>query len=191
MNIRSVMKKQDIFDTSLALIVTQGLHATPMSQIAQEANVAAGTIYHYFKSKEEMIHELYHHIHEELENEIKVDHIDLENYSVEFSSLCLRIFKFFIQNPMKFNFLQQYEHSPISSQLDVTDERIEFPIPPDFFRFGIDHDMLKSMPINIMSNLVYHNINALVRLQLADKLTLTRDIIQLVIDGCWNMIRRD
>ena len=44
MNIRSVMKKQDIFDTSLALIVTQGLHATPMSQIAQEAFQLAETI---------------------------------------------------------------------------------------------------------------------------------------------------
>ena len=70
MNIRVEMKKQDILDTTLALVVRQGLHATPMAQIAQESNVAVGTIYHYFSSKEEIIHELYLGIHQDLENEI-------------------------------------------------------------------------------------------------------------------------
>ena len=99
------MKKQDIFDAALSLIVSQGLHATPMAQIAKEANVAAGTIYHYFKSKEEMIHELYKKIHIELEEIMDLDDIDLNDYKAEFDAVCLRIFKYLIQNPLKFYFL--------------------------------------------------------------------------------------
>lgn len=40
-------------------MVKQGVHATPMSQIAKEAGVAVGTIYHYFNNKEEIIEEIY------------------------------------------------------------------------------------------------------------------------------------
>ncbi|MFC0182895.1 helix-turn-helix domain-containing protein [Pseudarcicella hirudinis] len=32
----------------LELIVKHGFHASPMSDVAKHANVAAGTIYHYF-----------------------------------------------------------------------------------------------------------------------------------------------
>lgn len=184
------MKKQDIFNTSLQLIVSQGLHATPMSQIAREANVAAGTIYHYFSSKEEMIHELYHTIHSELEDELKAENIDLENYAFEFSSLCLSIFKFFIQNPMKFNFLHQYEHSPLGNRSEELDRNIEYPIPVDFFRYGQDNNLVKQYPLSLIANIVYTNISSLVRLQLYEKLELNRDIIQTVIDGCWNMIKK-
>ncbi len=184
------MKKQDIFNTSLSLIVSQGLHATPMSQIAKEANVAAGTIYHYFSSKEEMIHQLYHTIHGELEKELAVEKYDLLNYEAEFTSLCLRMFRYFIQNPLKFHFLQQYEHSPIGIDSDELDYHIEFPVPEGFFDFGLKNDLVKPLPLSLLTNLVYNNITALIRLQLSEKISLNKEIIQTVIDGCWRMIRR-
>ena len=127
------MKRQNILDTTLSLVVTQGLHATPMAQIAKDADVAAGTIYHYFSSKEKLIHELYKTIHVELEEVMKLDDVDLNAYTSEFSSLCLRIFKFLIQNPLKFYFLQQYENSPVGFSSEDLNHNIEFPIPADFF----------------------------------------------------------
>ena len=184
------MKKQDIFDTTLSLIVSQGLHATPMSQIAREANVAAGTIYHYFKSKEELIKELYHQIHEELEEEMKLDEIDIDNYESEFSSLCLRIFKYLIQNPLKFYFLQQYESSPLGFSSDELNKNSEFPIPVELFQLGLDKQLINPMPLSLISNLVYTNISTLVRLQLSEKVALNKELILGIIDGCWNMIKK-
>lgn len=184
------MKKQDIFDTSLALIVNQGLHATPMSQIANEANVAAGTIYHYFKSKEEMIHELYHNIRGELETVLMADEIDTANYQMEFTSMCLSMFKFFMQQPLKFSFLQQYEHSPLGIQSAELDTIIEYPVPVDFLSLGVDLNFLKAVPLSFHSNLIYANIIALARLQLTEKVSLNKEMIQSVIDGIWNMIKK-
>ena len=48
-------KKEKILETTLQLIAKNGLNASPMSMIAKEANVATGTIYHHFKSKEEIM----------------------------------------------------------------------------------------------------------------------------------------
>lgn len=184
-----MMKKQDIFDTALSLIVSQGLHATPMAQIAKEANVAAGTIYHYFKSKEEMIHELYKKIHIELEEIMDLDDIDLNDYKAEFDAVCLRIFKYLIQNPLKFYFLQQYEKSPLGFRKEELNKNIEFPIPAGFFQLGLENNLVKSMPISLISNLVFNSITTIASLHLSKKIELDKEIIQAVIDGSWNMIK--
>jgi hypothetical protein len=184
------MKKQDIFSTTLAIISKQGLHATPMSQIASESNVAIGTIYHYFKSKEELVQALYAEIRREVEATIIPAEIDIANYEAEFSALCLRLFKFFIQNPMKFNFLQQYEHSPFGYNTDELNTNIEFPLYPVFFEIGLNKGLLKYLPVSLLSNIVYCQVVNLVRLHLAGKVTLDKEMIQLVIEGCWEMVKK-
>ena len=52
-------KREAILDAALRLIARTGLHNTPMSAIAREAGVAAGTPYLYFESKEALINALY------------------------------------------------------------------------------------------------------------------------------------
>jgi AcrR family transcriptional regulator len=52
-------KKNKIFLAARKLFVERGFHATPTSLIAEEAGVASGTIFYYFKTKEEMINQLY------------------------------------------------------------------------------------------------------------------------------------
>jgi AcrR family transcriptional regulator len=52
-------KRAAILAAALRLIARFGLHNTPMSAVAREAGVAAGTLYLYFPSKEAMINALY------------------------------------------------------------------------------------------------------------------------------------
>jgi AcrR family transcriptional regulator len=52
-------KRQAILDTALLLFTERGFHGTPTSLIAKEAGVATGTLFHYFKTKEELIETLY------------------------------------------------------------------------------------------------------------------------------------
>ena len=52
-------KRETILAAALRVIARLGLHNAPMSAIAREAGVAAGTVYLYFPSKEAMINALY------------------------------------------------------------------------------------------------------------------------------------
>jgi AcrR family transcriptional regulator len=183
------MKKHDIYTTTLSLIVKQGLHNTPMSAIAKESNAAIGTIYHHFKNKEELVQALYAEIHHELEEAVIQEEIDAKNFKLEFKALMLKIFKFFIQNPDKFNFLQQYEHSPFGSDTAELESNIEYPILPDFFKFGQEKRLIKMLPLSLITNMVYTNITMLVRLQLSKKVDLNREMLELVINNCWMMIK--
>jgi len=52
-------KRDAILKATLRLVNSNGFHAAPMSKIANEAGVSAGTIYLYFENKEDLINTLY------------------------------------------------------------------------------------------------------------------------------------
>jgi TetR/AcrR family transcriptional regulator, fatty acid metabolism regulator protein len=54
-----VDKRRQILDAAIRVFARQGFHATRVSDIADEAGVAYGLVYHYFKSKDEVLNELF------------------------------------------------------------------------------------------------------------------------------------
>ena len=52
-------KRRAILDAAIRVFARQGFHAARVSDIAQEAGVAYGLVYHYFDSKEQMLNELF------------------------------------------------------------------------------------------------------------------------------------
>ena len=61
-------RKQDILRAAKQMFVQQGYASTTISQIASEAEMATGTLYRYFESKDELIWAVSHvHIEEELQ----------------------------------------------------------------------------------------------------------------------------
>lgn len=54
-NSRSADKYQRILDAAIAVIAEKGFHNSRVAEIAQRADVASGTVYLYFKSKEQIL----------------------------------------------------------------------------------------------------------------------------------------
>ena len=52
-------KRRQILDAAIRVFARQGFHSTRVSDIADEAGVAYGLVYHYFSSKEEVLNELF------------------------------------------------------------------------------------------------------------------------------------
>jgi AcrR family transcriptional regulator len=52
-------KRRHILDAAIRVFARQGFHSTRVSDIADEAGVAYGLVYHYFDSKEEVLNELF------------------------------------------------------------------------------------------------------------------------------------
>jgi len=55
----AVDKRRQILDAAVRVFARQGFHATRVSDIADEAGVAYGLVYHYFNSKDEVLNELF------------------------------------------------------------------------------------------------------------------------------------
>ena len=54
-----VDKRRQILDAAIRVFARQGFHACRVSDIADEAGVAYGLVYHYFNSKDEVLNELF------------------------------------------------------------------------------------------------------------------------------------
>jgi TetR/AcrR family transcriptional regulator, fatty acid metabolism regulator protein len=54
-----VDKRRQILDAAIRVFARQGFHATRVADIADEAGVAYGLVYHYFRSKDEVLNELF------------------------------------------------------------------------------------------------------------------------------------
>jgi AcrR family transcriptional regulator len=52
-------KRRQILDAAVRVFARQGFHSTRVADIADEAGVAYGLVYHYFSSKDEVLNELF------------------------------------------------------------------------------------------------------------------------------------
>ena len=52
-------RRRQILDAAIRVFAREGFNACRVSDIAQEANVAYGLVYHYFKSKDQVLNELF------------------------------------------------------------------------------------------------------------------------------------
>ena len=55
----TVDKRRMILDAAVRVFARQGFHTCRVSDIADEAHVAYGLVYHYFSSKEEILDTLF------------------------------------------------------------------------------------------------------------------------------------
>jgi AcrR family transcriptional regulator len=60
-------RRQEIVDTARRLFLKSGFNETAIAEIAQEINVAQGLVYHYFKSKTELLYAVIDQLSEEKE----------------------------------------------------------------------------------------------------------------------------
>jgi TetR/AcrR family transcriptional repressor of multidrug resistance operon len=188
-NIRSVTKKEKILETTLKLIAKNGLSGSPMSMIAKEADVATGTIYHHFKSKEEIINEIYLNKKKDFKRILDKYEDDKLSVKKEFNGIWTDFYHYFIENPLIFTFTQQISFSPIIT-LEVKNEgETYYQSIFIFFKEGIDKGVFIDMDITLMTQLIFGNIVSLVELKLGG-LDVTQKILKAAIKYSWRAVKK-
>ena len=56
-------RQKQIIEASIELFAKKGYHATSVQEIVDEANIAKGSFYNYFESKEDLILSMYDYYH--------------------------------------------------------------------------------------------------------------------------------
>ena len=54
----------EFLDAAVRVFARKGFHASRVGDIAEEAGVAHGLLYHYFRSKEEVLETIFHEVWE-------------------------------------------------------------------------------------------------------------------------------
>ncbi|MEJ5056233.1 TetR/AcrR family transcriptional regulator [Sphingobacterium sp. MYb382] len=144
--IATSQKKEAIFLSTLKLIHEYGFHGTPMSQIALQANVATGTIYHYFTSKDELILELFKYCREKT-NEHIFQFDEEASYKERFASVWKRLVHYYVENKEIFRFIEQFYSSPYYELMQQRKDPSYYGVDRMrlFFKEGIDAGIIRDV----------------------------------------------
>lgn len=183
-------KKAAVLKATLELISEQGFHGTPMSQIAERANIGVGTIYRYFDSKEDLINALYIDIKTRLMRQ------GFRNYSESlparegFKQVMGEVIRYIIEHPAELSFSEQYENSPlITAATREKAMRIAGPAN-DLFQRAREENLLKELPLEMLLSLIYGSLIALVKLYLSGTVRPNEEIMDAALDAIWDMIKQ-
>lgn len=183
-------KQEQILKAALKLFVEFGFHGTPTSRIAREAGVSNGTLFHYFKTKDDLVIALYVHIKTNLAECFHVDMMDGETVKNTFRRMYLGWMYWGLENPLEFKYTRQFLSSPYVSL--VMDENIKEHNNRlmKMMQDAIDARILKPLPASLIMNLIQNQVfgfnEYLVSSDLKDE--TQKEFIALSFDLIWDMI---
>lgn len=105
-------KRTAIMDAALKLFATRGFDGTPVPLIADKAGVAAGTIYRYFASKEELVNALFRQGKGLLLTYIAQDFPETAPPRAQFAHLWAALVRFAKDAPDALSFCESHFHEP-------------------------------------------------------------------------------
>jgi len=183
-------KAEVIFEASLDVLINHGFGGFSMGKVAKQANIAVGTIYLYFKHKDDLLNQLYLKLYKE-----SIERF-LENYDpnapfreslklVWINYLMHRIYHY-----KKSHFLEEYYKSQfISDSHKQMAEQMKKPIH-DIIQRGKDLGLVRG---DVDNEMIFLGMLGFIR-ELADEhvanvIILDEDKINKAFEMSWNMIK--
>lgn len=176
-------KKNHILDTMLQLIAEKGIHSTPMSLVAEKGDVAIGTIYHYFKSKDELLNALFLNVQRDL-SAVMVNSVS-NNIDVKeaFKSMWASLYKYYIDKPDAFMFCQRIIPSNLISEAVKEESKLIYQPIVDFFYKAIDFKVFVKMNVQMMTEMFFASVASVAQLQIIGGLDINDELLNDAVNA--------
>jgi TetR/AcrR family transcriptional regulator, repressor of fatR-cypB operon len=186
-------KRETILQAALELIAEHGFHGAPMSAVAQRAGVSAGIIYHYFASKEDLIHALYKEVETDFSHALLAGHLQALPLADTFQQIWLNAYHFYRTHPHEARFLEQYKHSPFyqaAPQLAKLMEGGDFAFLAELFEGHPAERPLKDLPLDVIYELTLGVAARLAHRHTSDATAISDEQLAEIAAACWQAIAR-
>jgi AcrR family transcriptional regulator len=187
-------KKEKIIKAAIQILSKKGFQASPMPLIAKKAQVATGTIYTYFKNKDQLIKSCFFFIEDEIINCLSLKLNGTVSVKEQVIRFWTELLNYIIANPTYFAYLEQFHNSPYG--ISLRKDRIvgignnEPSIFVSVMEDGIKKKEIKEMPMTLLCALVFGPIYFLSRDHLLGFTKLNDDLIKQGAEACWKSLVR-
>lgn len=181
-------KKEKLFKTTIHMVAKNGFHGTSMSMISKESDIAIGTIYHHFKSKDDLILEVLNYTKQRLYDfSFGQDDMSLNFYD-RFKALWTSLYEHLVLFPEELSYISQYFSSPFRFK----DESDTFCFQSDFGMFiqpAKKDGIVQSIPVEILSSIFLGSVINSAKQFSKTKQKLQRVEIDIMVNTIWNGIK--
>lgn len=189
-------KRAAILEAALDLIAVGGFHAAPTALIAEKAGVGIGTIYRYFKDKEDLIQALFTDLAQKSGRAIMQGWDAAAPIKDQFVHLTRNTFQYLIDNRKSTAFMEQYFNSPFgfTHKRDAIlnqggGHADDHPLHALLEKARRDK-IAKDLPWHILGALTFGPIILLVRDIHAGLITVDARMRDKIIAACWDAVKR-
>ena len=180
-------KQEAILDTALALFTERGFFGTPTSLISKEAGVATGTLFFYFKTKEDLIDTLYRRVKSEAAQAMNRGLTEETTARAKLLRFGHNAIGWGIENPKKLKFMEQFAHSPFVSTTAQEEGMSHFLFLQDLVRDGIRDGEIRAREPELLFCIMASTLNGLIaRASATDDRVEREQIVEEGLDFIWN-----
>ncbi len=186
----SADKQEAILKTALRLFVERGFFGTPTSLISKEAGVATGTLFFHFRTKEELIDELYRRVKAEAAEAMCRGLAKEKTAKAKFRRLGENAVEWGINNPEKIQFMEQFAHTPFVSATAQEEGMSRFAFLHDLVEEGIREGAIRDIDKDLLFCLMASALAGLIaRAAAEDDPAERKRIIGAGLDFVWNAMK--
>jgi AcrR family transcriptional regulator len=162
---KSEDKRNAILAAATRLFAERGLTAAPTSEISKEAGVAEGTLFTYFKTKDDLINALYREIKLELADAMMSDFPRKKNVRTRLRHVWDRYVNWGIAHPKQRKVLAQLQVSEVLSKQSRDAGSAPFVEFQIMIRDAIEQHVLRAdLPIELISRMLAASAEATIDL---------------------------
>ncbi len=148
---------------ALQLVADDGLAATTTARIAEMAEVAEGTIYRHFSTKDELLIAVYRQIKRDVFEQVTDAYEPAANITERFVHLWHQTFLAYRADPQKLIFVQKFSETELVRTEGGLAHKPMAELLGALHRDGIHAGQFKSLPIDLMTGLFYAPIISILR----------------------------
>jgi TetR/AcrR family fatty acid metabolism transcriptional regulator len=172
MRVKEGNKEKDIIEAAIIVFAKYGYHSSKISKIAETANVATGSVYVYYKNKEDILLKIFSELWTRLYSELDIIASNSSISSIEkLDSMIDLIFDVFAEKPaLAMVFVNEQNHLERSNKKEFTNYYDKFLDKGEVIvRKGISEGLIsENIDITIFRNFVFGAIRHLVHCWVRD-----------------------
>jgi AcrR family transcriptional regulator len=182
-------KRQRLLRAALELFAEHGVLGTAVPLVAARAEVAAGTVYRFFESKEVLVNEVFREAKTRLRHAIE-DGLDLTQPArALFDDFWGRLVRFAREEPLAFHFLEMQDHAPyLDEESRALERSVLAPIFAACVRFQAEGTLRPDLPVDVAMALVWGAFVGLVKAERLGYLTLDDAALRAARDASWRAL---
>ena len=181
-------RREAVLDAALHCFVDRGFYGTAIPEIAKRAGVAAGTIYHYFDSKEVLVNTLFRRWKMEVAQRVFTKFPHEAGTREQFRAMWHEMIAFARENPSAFAFIELHNHA---SYLDDESRAVDGTLK-GFARGVIQQaqtdGLLKPLEATVLMELVFGAFVGMMRAHWEGRFELNDDVITQAEQACWDTV---
>ncbi len=185
----TVDKREQILTAAEHLIAESGFQGLSMQKLANEAGVAAGTIYRYFSDKEHLLEEVRLNVAQRVATAVQAGVNEDMPLKERYRAMWLNIWNLASSNLSAISNRAQYESLPFTNNNSIRElERNMFTQVDLLFDQGKNEGLFKALHNDVLAGLSFEASVALARKHALGFYQLSNDELEAAIEASWDAI---